>query len=245
MTWVALGLLLSAGLGLMVLSWNGAISGRPSPILMVMLWAIMMASGIYLFMLAVKKAHRLWVDDKRRKKEQEEEEKKSTKRSKSKSREDNTLDVASTARKLVRRIPEAESFEKSGQKLLKNLAQELEIMSGVFYIRDGDVFRAVAQYALASPGEAYSFTEGEGLTGQAAANQQIMVLSTFPKGYSEVYSGLGKSEPSYLAIVPIVSQNQTIALLECSGYKFEANEIEAMFRIFTRDLTDKLSPHIK
>jgi len=244
MTWVALGMLLSTGMGLMVLSWNGAISGTPSPILMVMLWAIMMASGIYLFMLAVKKAHRLWVDDERRKKEQEEEEKKSAKRSKSKSREDNTLDVASTARKLVRRIPEAEALEKSGQKLLKNLAQELEIMSGIFYIREGNNFRAVAKYALASPGVAHSFTEGEGLTGQAAANQEIMVLTNFPKEYSEVFSGLGKSEPSYLAIVPIVSQNRTIAILECSGYKFEANEIEAMFKLFTRDLRDKISPHI-
>ena len=243
-TWVTLGFLIFSGLGLMALSWNGAISGSPSPGLMVMLWVIMMASGIYLFMLAVKKAHRLWVDDERRIKLEEEEEKKAAARVRTTSRKDKALDVSSAARRLVRRIPADEPLAKSGQVLLKNLAIELEIMSGVFYIRENNEFNAVATYASALPTEPYSFREGEGLTGQAAANQKMMVLTTLPEGYREVFSGLGKSQPSYLAIVPIVLRNQTLAVLECSGYRYEADEIEAMFRVFARDLTAKISPKL-
>ena len=148
LTWVTLGLLLISGLGLMVISWNGAISRSPSPVLMILLWATMSASGIFLFMLAVKKAHRLWIDDERRKKEAEELERKSSAKPKSSSKENQALDVASTARKLVRRFPEEVPLAKSGQELLKALASELEIMSGILYIRDRSEFKAVAIYAF-------------------------------------------------------------------------------------------------
>ena len=238
-------MLLSCGVGLLVQSWNGAISGSPSTIVMVLLWLVLSASGIYLFLFAVKKAHRIWLDDERRIKEVEQGENKASARTRTSSREDNKLDFTSTARKLVRRIPEEEALEKSGSELLKNLARELEIMSGVVYIRKNKTFRSVATYALASSTEPYSFEEGEGLTGQAAANRQIMVLSNLPEGHREVYSGLGKAEPAYLAIVPLVHKNRTIAVLECSGYKYEPKDIEAMFRIFARDLMAKLSPHLK
>ncbi len=244
MTWVAFGLLLCSGLGLMILSWNGALSETPSPSLMVGLWLIMTAAGIYLFMLAVKKAHRIWIDEKRSKKEAEEAEARAVARTRSSSREEKALDIVSTARKLVRRIPEEEPLAKSGMKLLKNLASELEIMSGILYIRGKNDFSAVATYALATSEEPYSFIEGEGLTGQAAANQQIMVLTHIPEEHREVYSGLGKSEPSYLAIVPLVFQEKTIAVLECSGFRYETHDIEAMFKVFARDLMAKISPHI-
>lgn len=245
MTWVAFGLLLCSGLGLMILSWNGALSGAPSPVIMTGLWLIMTAAGIHLFMLAVKKAHRLWIDDERSKKEAEEAKARAAGRTRSSFRENKTLDIASTARKLVRRFPEKDTLAKSGLPLLKNLAVELEIMSGIMYIREKNNFSAVATFALATSEEPYSFKEGEGLTGQAAANQQIMVLSHIPEEHRKVYSGLGKSEPSYLAIVPLVHQEKTIAVLECSGFKYDARDIEAMFRVFARDLMAKISPHIQ
>ncbi len=245
MTWVTLGLMLTSGLGLMILSWNGTISHSPSPGLMILFWAAMSGSGIYLFMLAVKKAHRLWIDDERRKKEAEELERKSSTRSGSSSKENKALDVASTARKLVRRIPEEVPLVKSGPELLKALASELEIMSGILYIRDRGEFRAVATYALTSPSEPFTFKEGEGLTGQVAANQQTMVLTRLPEGHRMVYSGLGKLEPSYLAIVPLIHRKRTIGVLECSGYRFDPADIEAMFRLFARDLMEKLSPSMK
>ncbi|MCP4312368.1 MAG: GAF domain-containing protein [Bacteroidetes bacterium] len=245
MTWVSLGSFLSCGLGLMVLSWNGAVSGSPSPSIMILLWIAMTASGFYLFMLAVKKAHRLWIQDERQKKQAENLEGELPTSVKGSSRKNKKLDIPSTTRKLVRRIPEDQSLKQSAQELLKSLARELEIMSGVVYTREKRSFRSVATYAQISSTEPYSFTEGEGLTGQVAANQQIMVLTRLPKEYLEVYSGLGKSEPAYLAIVPLVHQNRTIAVLECSGYRYDPSDIEALFRIFARDLMVKLSPNIK
>jgi hypothetical protein len=245
MTWVALGVLLTAGLLLMVLSWNGAVRGAPGYVLMALLWICISASGIFLFTLAAKKAHRLMVNEERRLKQVRAERDERRETSKSPSADQHSFDFAATARKLVRRFPEGGSLEASGHEMLKNLARELEIMSGILYIRKRTVFEAVSTYAIASPAGPEPFREGEGLPGQAARNRQIMMVTHFPEEYLKVCSGLGKSEPLWLAIVPLVHKNRTIAVVECSGFRHDPHDIENMFRIFARDLMEKLSPNLK
>jgi hypothetical protein len=245
LTWVALGVILICGTSLMAFSWNSFITISPSPFLMAFLWILISASGIFLFLFAVKKAHRLWIDEERNLKGMGTGEKKDKPVKKDLLNENQALDVAAMARKLVRRTSEKASLEEAGKELLTNLAKELEIMSGVFYLRKKGRFEAVASYALASHNEPYQFKEGEGLTGQAAKNQQLMVLTRLPEDHIEVYSGLGKARPAYLAIVPFIHKNKTAGVLECSGYRFDPHDIENMFRIFARDLMDKLSPNLK
>ena len=92
--------------------------------------------------------------------------------------------------------------------------------------------------------ESYTFKSGEGLSGQVARNQQLIVMTSLPEGHLEVYSGLGKAPPAYLAIVPLIHKGRTVALIECSGYRYEQANIESMFKIFARDLMDKISPNL-
>lgn len=240
-TWVAILLLLISTVLLMVLSWNSGVSESYSPSLVVFFWLLASASGIFLFLLAVKKAHRQWITEKR-----EEEAQKAAKQKPDSGpdRSIHTMDFGATARKLVRRTPENAALEELGKGLLKNLARELEIMSGIFYLEKEEHFEAVSTYALVASSESLAFKSGEGLCGQAARNQQLMVLSRLPEGHMEVYSGLGKAPPTYLAIVPLIHSGRTIALIECSGYRHSAQEIENMFRIFSRELMNKLSPNL-
>lgn len=244
MTWVALGVLLISGILLMAVSWNGIISTPPSPSQMVILWTLMSSSGIFLFMLAVKKAHRQWIDEERSMKEKETEEAALLSRKKDSSKENQALDFGGMARKLVRRTPENASWEDVGKGLLKNLSRELEIMSGVFYLRKKAGFEVTTSFALLSHTEPYTFKEGDGLAGQVAKNQELMVLTQLPEDYMEVYSGLGKAKPAYLAIVPFIHKNRTVAVLECTGYRFDPHDIENMFRIYSRDIMEKLSPNL-
>lgn len=244
LTWLALALLLISGLFLLVTSWNSQVNRHFSPSLLILFWIVMSASGIFLFMLAIKKAHRLWIDEERSLKEKENEATERQIRRKDTSKDNQSLDFAATARKLVRRVPDNASMKEVSEELLKNLARELEIMSGVFYVRKKSVFEAISTYAINSPEGPYSFREGEGLSGQVSLNKQIMIMTRLPEDYLEVYSGLGSSRPSYLAIVPFIHKNKTIALLECSGYRYDPHEIENMFRIFSRDLMEKLSPNL-
>ena len=243
-TWLSLILLLICSTVLVVGAWNGQVLQSYSPVLMMIMWICISASGIFLFMLAVKKAHRQWIDEERHLElEAIKAKEKRANRREAPTKEKKELDFTTSARKLVKRIPEKVSLEQMGTLLLKNLARELEIMAGVYYIEQNGEFKAVSSYAMVSATEPYSFKVGEGLTGQVARNQQILVLTRLPEDHLEVYSGLGKAAPSYLAIVPLVYKGKTLAVLECSGYRYASGEIENMFRIFARDLMAKLSPN--
>jgi hypothetical protein len=242
LTWVALGVLLCSALLLVALSWNRILAPASAPSVLVMLWFFISASGIYLFMLAVKKAHRQWIDEERRSQESNDEKLQRARHRKDPTKESQELDFPSAARKLIRRVNEDEPLEEAGKGLLKNLARELEIMSGLFYLRKKGRFEVAASFAVSSSNGPVPFKEGEGLNGQVAKNQQVMVLTNLPEEYLEVYSGLGGAKPGYVALVPFIHKNKTIALLECSGYKYDPHDIENLFRILARDLMEKLSP---
>ena len=241
LTWVALVVMMICSTLLVVTAWNSQIIGTVSPPLITLLWIGISSSGIYLFLLAVKKAHRQWIDEERHLEKERISARELKSRSSRSSRENKTLDFVAVARKIVRRVPENIAPEQLGKLLLKGLARELEIMSGIFYRENKGEFIVEATYAMATSTEPCTFKTGEGLSGQAARNQQLMVLTRLPEGHLEVYSGLGKAPPAYLAIVPLVHNGKTIAVLECSGYRYDPGDIENMFRVLTRDLMDKLS----
>jgi len=241
LTWVALIVMLICSILLVATAWNSQIRVTVSPPLIMLLWIGISASGIYLFMLAVKKAHRQWIDEERHLEKERISARELKSRSSRSSRENKALDFAAVARKIVRHVPENIAPEQLGKLLLKNLTSELQIMSGIFYRVNKGEFIVEATYAMATSTEPYTFKTGEGLSGQVARNQQLMVLTSLPEGHLEVYSGLGKAPPAYLAIVPLVHKGKTIAVLECSGYRYDPGDIENMFKIFIRDLMDKLS----
>ncbi len=241
LTWISLVLLLICSTLLLASAWNSRITGHFSPFQFILLWLGICIPGIYLFMLAVKKAHRQWINEKRELENEEKKAREKTAPAGGSARVNKELDFAASARKIVRRIPENIAMDQLGEQLLKNLARELEIMSGIFYREEKGEFIVGATYAVTFSTEPHRFKSGEGLTGQAVRNQQVMVMTRLPEGFTEVYSGLGKAPPAYLAIVPLVHKGRTMAVLEFSGYRYEPGAIENMLRIFARDLMDKLS----
>lgn len=241
LTWVSLVVMMICSTLLMATTWNSQISVPASPFLIMLLWIGTSASGVYLFLLAVKKAHRQWIDEEHQLERMKIASREKKDRTSQSSRANKDMDFTATARKIIRRIPENIATEQLGKLLLKNLARELEIMSGIFYLEQKGKFIVDATFAMASGSEPYTFKPGEGLSGQVAMNKQLMVLTHLPEGHLEVYSGLGKAPPAYLAIVPLVHKNKTMAVLECSGYRYKPEDIENMFKILNRDLMDKLS----
>ncbi len=244
LTWVTMLVLIVCSILLVAIAWNSQLGLTASPILILFLWVSISTSGIYLFLLAVKKAYRQYIDEERQLESERVNTRKKKARSSQSSKENKALDFAAAARKIVRRVPDNIAPDQLGKPLLTYLARELEIMSGIYYREQKGVFVVEASYAMASTTEPYTFKLGEGLSGQAAKNQQIMVLSRLPEGHLEVYSGLGKAPPAYLAIVPLVHKGKTLAVLECSGYRYKPDAIENMLRILARDLMDKLSPNL-
>lgn len=238
--WIVLILLiLSATMGLIV-SFQNLEAGRYDFIWLSLTWILVVVSGIFLFNFASREILRLEII---RKEEEEAAQKPEKIREKKKAIvESEALDIDSVARKIARRISPEKPAGEWGNDLLKLFSSELEIMSGIFYSRNKEnIFESVATYACAHTHEPYSFMEGEGLTGQVAANKTLRVYKTIPDEYTEVFSGLGKMKPSYLAIVPVIVNKKCIAVFEIAGFKFKVEEVEHLLQIVAREIASKIS----
>lgn len=238
--WIALALLIAGATMGLLISFQHLEAGRYDFVFLSLAWLIVVSAGIFLFNYASKEILRTEIADKEKEAAEKNPEKKRAK--KQAISESELLDIDPVSRKILRRVTPASPPAEWGSELLRMLSSELEIMSGVFYFRNRkNVFESLATYAFAHAHEPYSFKEGEGLTGQAASNKAITVYKTIPDEYSEVFSGLGKIKPNYLAIVPIVVKEKCIAVFECAGFKFTGPEIEHLFQIVAREIATTIT----
>ncbi|WP_338768224.1 GAF domain-containing protein [Bernardetia sp. ABR2-2B] len=120
----------------------------------------------------------------------------------------------------------------SSNEILKHICNELEAVSGAFYVShiDTDVRRIelIATYAFALPDSQSLFYEfGEGIAGQVAKVGQKTYLRDIPEGYLNILSGLGESQPSVLLAVPIqqdntqkdIEENPVKGVIELASFK--------------------------
>ncbi|NJK94427.1 MAG: GAF domain-containing protein [Bacteroidales bacterium] len=107
------------------------------------------------------------------------------------------------------------------ESILKNLADQLNIVTGLFYYKpnDKDIFEPVARYAYYSDQNPPVFREGESLPGQAIKDKKILVIQNIPETYAPVISGLGSSKPRNLIMIPVYSENGPVGLIEIAIFK--------------------------
>ena len=75
-------------------------------------------------------------------------------------------------------------------------------------------------YAYTPNSGAYNHVEkGAGLIGQCWADKKVVYLTDVPAAYSEIGSGLGASSPSYLLIVPLLSNQYVQGVIELSSFE--------------------------
>ncbi len=102
------------------------------------------------------------------------------------------------------------------------LARYLKAPMAVFYHFDKErVLRLVGQYAH-SPGateSARSFRAGEGLVGQAALQQDVVVIADPPAEYLRVRSGLGEGPPRALVLLPLLHNGVVTGVIELALFK--------------------------
>jgi CheY-like chemotaxis protein/signal transduction histidine kinase len=118
---------------------------------------------------------------------------------------------------------ELEPAEVAGR-AIRLLARYLDAPVGALYYFDQEhVLRLLGQYALsvtASEGKAIpSFRSGEGLVGQAALQDQLMLISDPPADYLRVRSGLGEGSPRVVVLLPLIHSGQVTGVLELALFK--------------------------
>jgi CheY-like chemotaxis protein len=120
---------------------------------------------------------------------------------------------------------------------LRFIARHLEApAAALYYLRPDGLFHSLAQYALvpaATSGEQpRSFRPGEGLVGEAAQHEDILLVRQLPPRYFRVRSGLGETQPNCLALVPLLHQGRVGGVLEIALFRaWEANHGELMLSL--------------
>jgi hypothetical protein len=133
---------------------------------------------------------------------------------------------------------------------LKNFADEsliqlskiIPIVEGVFFIRvnGSDEFNVAGDYAYFSESKPSGFKLGETLPGQVAKNKRAMTVSDIPEDYVKIGSGLGKGSPGYLYFIPLLKNEETIAVLEIASFKEFGKESQTLFELAANELSEVL-----
>ena len=163
------------------------------------------------------------------------------------SKKQSQTDNLQTNEILARIIPASEAYFDNikvfAEMVLQNIAKELNIVQGLVFVLDkaDQMFHSTGEYAFYSEEPLHSFPLGDTLPGQVAKNQQLLNLNELPEGYITILSGLGKSNPQHLIIVPIISNGESIGVMELASFKpFNEND-ESLIRKISELMANQLN----
>jgi hypothetical protein len=125
---------------------------------------------------------------------------------------------------LSRNLLDHTSLEDFSNQALINISKKYDIFQAIFFVRDQNdgIFRKAGTYAYYTQDDLPEFSDGVGLTGQVASNKKILNIANLPDKYITVLSGLGKSSPGHLLILPVINAEKTIGVIELASFiKFD------------------------
>ena len=105
-------------------------------------------------------------------------------------------------------------------KLISFITKKIDGQVGVLYLLNEEEkqYKLAGSYAFKrEKGISNNFKFGEGLIGQVALEKNITVVSEIPEDYISINSGLGKTLPNNIILIPCNYQNKVIAVLEIAS----------------------------
>lgn len=117
--------------------------------------------------------------------------------------------------------------------ILLTLIKYTDAVLGGLYIhsaeKDGNYLQLVSSVALGKKKALrIKIEKGVGLVGTCALEKQTIYLDNLPDNYITVMSGLGKSKPKYLAVIPLLYDEELIAVIEIA-FIHELKDYEKRF----------------
>ncbi|MFO7658556.1 MAG: GAF domain-containing protein, partial [Bacteroidales bacterium] len=108
--------------------------------------------------------------------------------------------------------------------VIKELVKYINAIQGSFYMLNNDdpnyiFFDQTALFAY----ERKKFADkkikwGDGLVGTCAIERQPIYMTKIPESYVNITSGLGKSNPKCLLLVPLISENELYGVIELASF---------------------------
>ncbi len=125
------------------------------------------------------------------------------------------------------------SLETIARIILSDLAPLVGAQQGLFYLMDWEdeppMLKLLSSYAYQERKHVSNrFRLGEGLVGQCALEKQKIILTDVPSDYIRISSGLGEAPPLNIIVLPVLFQDQVIAVIELASFQ-RFNEIHLTF----------------
>ncbi|HEY9443309.1 MAG TPA: HAMP domain-containing protein [Gemmatimonadales bacterium] len=119
------------------------------------------------------------------------------------------------------------------QLILSDLAPLVAAHHGVFYIVDSSgeqpTLKLLSSYAYQDRKQVKGeFQFNEGLVGQCASSRRMLRINDLPESYIQISSGLGEAPPRSIAVLPVLFEGETRAVLELATFD-EFDEIRLTF----------------
>ena len=135
--------------------------------------------------------------------------------------------------------------------MLTHLCGQIEASQAALYFtnktKNQRLLELKGSYAyILADSQVITYEFGEGLVGQVAKTGKTTHVKEEPKGYIEIFSGLGHSEPGELLIIPIKKDSEVLAVAEIATFKpFSKRDIkiaEKSFMLFRDHLAKTKTP---
>ncbi|MGA8548607.1 MAG: response regulator, partial [Stellaceae bacterium] len=107
-----------------------------------------------------------------------------------------------------------------GRTLLSELAPLVNSQNGVIYLAEGDAgLRLLSAFAddVAPQGHPERLRAGQGLVGQCAADSRRMLITHVPDEVVPITSGLFKTKPNNVIVLPVLFEGQVKAVIELAA----------------------------
>ncbi len=134
---------------------------------------------------------------------------------------------------LLTEVQAAPDLMAAGSIIVSRTAEAVGAKHGALYLRqpnDPERFALAASYAFHRRKDLpTSFALGDGLVGQCALEGNRIEVTGAPGDYVEIVSGLGKTEPVSLMLIPIKFESEVHGVLELAGlHLFSDDETELL-----------------
>ncbi len=81
----------------------------------------------------------------------------------------------------------------------------------------GPVVECAAGYGIQNPAAIRRFALGESLVGQAALDKRTILVTEAPPDYAAISSGLGRSAPTNVLVLPLLFEDQALGVIELAS----------------------------
>src|SRR4029453_3471654 len=130
--------------------------------------------------------------------------------------------------------------------ILSELAPVVNARQGVFSTldppNDEPQLKLLASYACAPDSLNASLRLGESLIGQCALEKQKILLDQLPSDYLSISSGLGRSTPNNIIVLPVLFEGEVKGVLELAAFQRFSPAHEALLDQLTESIGIVLQP---